>query len=509
MPPPSQPSGPRSQPVAARARTAPRALPHFGRASWGVLCLALSILALTGVFVWLTVTGPADGVRLLSEEAVWQPDGVVVTSITEVPGGLRTGDRIIAVEGRSMVEWMQARFQLDAPQWRIGQTVTYTVLRAGRVVSIPLTLGPYPLGALVQHIWSSLLFLLAAQLVGTFVFVLRPHDSAARVLFVLTATIIGQLPWVVGLQVHDLVGGAGFWLFCGLAFGTYVLLVLTTIHFTLIFVRPAPLVVKYPWTIWAMYAATYAGYLAYLAAMWDSAASVLVWFGRWYRDTDIVTVVGLGLVCIILGWSYRRSRDALTRQKLLWVVFAFLVAAGGLLTLWTLPALLLGHPLISQNAIGWVELPFILILAVGILRAWLWDIEIIIKRTLVYGALTMTLALIYSSSVIGFQQLFRAFTGQQSAVAVVASTLAIAALFTPLRRRIQTFIDQRFYRRKYDAMQVQAAFSARIRDEVELETVTDSLLSVVAETLQPTQLTLWLRSSESTTPARTGRDATS
>jgi hypothetical protein len=242
--------------------------------------------------------------------------------------------------------------------------------------------------------------------------------------------------------------------------------------------------------------------------MRDSAASVLDWFGRWYRATDIVTLVGLGLVCIILGWSYRGSRDALTRQKLLWVAFAFLVAAGGLLTLWTLPALILGHPLISQNAIGWVGLPFIVILAVGILRARLWDIEIIIKRTLVYGVLTMTLALIYGSSVIGFQQLFRAFTGQQSDVAVVASTLAIAALFTPLRRRIQTFIDRRFYRRKYDAMQVQAAFSARIRDEVDLETVTDSLLTVVAETLQPTQLTIWLRSSESTTPTRAGRDAT-
>jgi hypothetical protein len=91
---------------------------------------------------------------------------------------------------------------------------------------------------------------------------------------------------------------------------------------------------------------------------------------------------------------------------------------------------------------------------------------------------------------------------------VVASTLAIAALFTPLRRRIQMFIDQRFYRRKYDAIHVQAAFSARIRDEVDLETVTDSLLTVVAETLQPTQLTLWLRSSGSNTPARVGRDAT-
>jgi hypothetical protein len=312
---------------------------------------------------------------------------------------------------------------------------------------------------------------------------------------------MGQLPWVFGLQMHDLVGGAGLWLFCGLAFGTYLLLVLTMIHFTLIFVQPAPIVVEYPWSVWAIYVAIYAGYLAYLAATWGSAASALAWLGSWYRGTDIVTLVGLALVGLVLGGSYRRSRDILTRQKLLWLMFAFLEAGVGLLSLWTFPVLLLGHPLISPNAIGAVGLPFILILAVGILRARLWDIEIIINRTLVYGALTMALALIYGSSVIGLQQVFRAFTGQQSDMAVVASTLAIAALFTPLRRRIQMFIDRRFYRRKYDAMQVQAAFSARIRDEVDLETVSDDLLAAVAETLQPTQLALWLRPPESDSPA--------
>jgi hypothetical protein len=106
------------------------------------------------------------------------------------------------------------------------------------------------------------------------------------------------------------------------------------------------------------------------------------------------------------------------------------------------------------------------------------------------------LALVYFGSVVGLQSLFRALAGQESQLAVVASTLAIAALFQPLRRRIQTFIDRRFYRRKYDAAQVLADFSATARDEVDLDRLTGELLAVVEETLQPAHVSLWLRKRE-------------
>jgi hypothetical protein len=134
-------------------------------------------------------------------------------------------------------------------------------------------------------------------------------------------------------------------------------------------------------------------------------------------------------------------------------------------------------------------------MGIAVLRYRLYDIDIIINRTLVYGSLTGTLALVYFGGVTATQALLRTVTGQEQLpqLVVVASTLVIAALFNPLRRRIQRFIDRSFYRRKYDAAKTLEAFSAKLRDETDLETLRDDLVGVVRETMQPTHVSLWLR----------------
>jgi hypothetical protein len=130
---------------------------------------------------------------------------------------------------------------------------------------------------------------------------------------------------------------------------------------------------------------------------------------------------------------------------------------------------------------------------VAVLKYHLYDIDIIINRALVYGSLTATLVVLYFGGIVVLQRFFVLLTGQQSTLAVVASTLLIAALFTPLRWRIQGFIDRRFYRKKYDSRKTMEAFSAGLRDETDLQTLSDDLVGVVRETMQPAHVSLWLR----------------
>ena len=229
------------------------------------------------------------------------------------------------------------------------------------------------------------------------------------------------------------------------------------------------------------------------------------------EDSDIVNPAGIDglevLTEVWLGWSvwgllalsviaggvsmvlrFRRSRGT-SRQQMKWLAlaavlvgfsFAALVATGG--EVFALVVVAAAAILLLPVAVG-----------IAILRYRLYDIDLIINRTLVYLSLTTVLALVYAVGVVGAGSLMREVTGQeQSSLVVAASTLVVAALFRPVRTGVQTFIDRRFYRRKYDAARTVESFSARLRDETELEILATELVAAVDDTMQPAHVSIWL-----------------
>src|SRR3712207_5103354 len=214
---------------------------------------------------------------------------------------------------------------------------------------------------------------------------------------------------------------------------------------------------------------------------------------------EVATVIYFGVIfasALSLVVRFHRSVGE-EREQIKWLAYA-----ASALTVWLLIGSLIrgDSPILDEvvrptmDGLLFAGIP--VAVGVAVLKYRLYNIDLIINRTLVYGTLTGILASIYLGSVVLLQDVFHALTGQeeQPQLVIVVSTLVIAALFIPLRRRIQSFIDRRFYRRKYDAVKTLEAFSKKLRDETDLDTLSDNLVEVVRETIQPTHVSLWLRS---------------
>ena len=235
--------------------------------------------------------------------------------------------------------------------------------------------------------------------------------------------------------------------------------------------------------------------------------------GHPWVNTVALVVLPLLALCMVasavsLVMRYRHSGGEV-RQQIKWIAFAGSFVGllyFGIMSVFSALWLLSGpETLADLGTRSWwgVLLENVMVLsfagvpvAIGfaVLKYRLYDIDRLINRTLVYGLLTVTLALVYVGGVLSLQAAFRVLTGQESTLAVVASTLAIAALFGPLRRRVQALVDRRFYRRKYDAAKTLEAFNARLREETDLDTLSGDVVGVVKDTMQPSHASLWLRS---------------
>jgi hypothetical protein len=246
------------------------------------------------------------------------------------------------------------------------------------------------------------------------------------------------------------------------------------------------------------------------ALAWIANDCVAVFYPKLFAAYRWGDIIGFGLFFVpalyAVGsqiYRYRSISGPEQRQQTKWVIFGTSIGFGGFLVLVALQGILPGFEkpgvlggLFGQTITTVLFLMIPLSIGVAILRSRLFDIDVVINCALVYALLTTALVLVYAGSVVGLQFVFRVVTGQETQLAVVASTLVIAVLFNPLRHHIQAFIDRLFYRKKYDAAKALETYAQRLREEVNLENLAGELVAVVEQTIQPAHVSLWLRDGE-------------
>jgi signal transduction histidine kinase len=457
-----------------------------------VVITALGAVLLGVAFLLLHLTGPSDGARLSPGQPVWRPDGVVVTPLRS--SGLRQGDVVVAVEGKSMESWAQGLFDfsLTRPQWHIGQTITYTVLRNGRSMDIPVTLGPYPLGTILIDEWSTILYALVFLLVAVFVFLLRSNERAARVQLLMASSMVGATTWSFGLQVSDLVNGIGFWLYKATTVGVYLLFWISILHFALIFPRPHAITIKWHSSLPFLYTLPYVSALVSILCVWLFASNTLDWIGHWTVAESIFPPISAVLSLILILWTYKTVRNTSERQKIRWIVYAGLLSGGGGLFLWQVPNLL-GYPILSTNALGLLVLPYPFALAIAILRYHLFDIDTIINRTLVYGTLTVSVVSMYVLIVSMASMLFHP---SSAFLPSLLATGLVAVLFQPLHARLQRIVNRLIYGERDEPYAVLSRLGSRLEATLIPEAVLPTVVQTVAQALKLPYAAITLKQGE-------------
>ena len=480
---------------------------------WALLSLALLIVAFSFAQSLYRMTLPSEGWSFARDLSGAGQRLIVDRNVAGAPSLLMAGDVLLAVDGQPVESIVADAITLQPrrpERWVAGGMVSFTVLRAGRSLTLDVPLVSCPLSTSLGGIGGNFLShpgVLPALLIGLFVFLRRPRSRPAQLLLLICASFFASDGVSQAVGDSNVLGPAVlfdrtiYW--PAQFFNSLIWPFVVAPLFLHLFLRfPAlkwPLCTYPRLALAVMYGLMPALTLVALALTWGRP---LDFWRTWSALSTVDYFATLIAVIVSMAHTLLTMRDPAGRAQIRWLAWGALVTCSGAIIgglLISAGALAEGS-LVAFLAFRLPMLAFPAAIAIAILRYRLFEIDIIINRTLVYGALTAVLALVYAACVVLLQGLFRALTGEgQDDLVTVGSTLAIAVLFNPLRRRIQVAIDRRFYRRRYDVARTLQSFSATLRNEVDLNQLAVDLLAVVDDTMRPAHVSLWLRAD---TPAR-------
>ena len=450
-------------------------------------CLVACMLAAGAAFVGVRLATPDDGTQLPPRTWAWTGAGVVVGA---QPGGaLRDRDLVTAIGG---VPLGGAGRGWRASTHRVGDRLTYQLVRGGRAQQVSVVLRRADVAGPLLRAWGTILFVVVLFGVVAYLYARRAGPATAALLALASGLLASTVAVEVGVSAIDARDGPLLWLYLLDTQVVYVTGWAGLVVFMLLFPRPWPALARRRWLLPVVSATPLALLVGWaLAAL--GATGLTRWVGRVIAAESwiVLAVLAAGIVLGVV--RYLTASDLIGRQQLRWLAGGGCLSATLALALWFGPELVVGRDLLPAGWLGFSGLPLVAGLMVAVLRYRLFDLDRVVSRTVAYGLLTVLLGGGYAMVVLGVGRLL----GRGSSTVVAAATLAVAALFQPARRRVQDLVDRRFNRRRYDAARTIEAFSGRLRQETDLDTLAAELLAVVEQTMQPTRVALWLR------PART------
>jgi two-component sensor histidine kinase len=462
----------------------------------GVWTLSLLVaLGVTVLYVWLPVDGATGDLESFASEGYR-----VQWLLEERKGGLQIGDVIVRAGGYTPEEWL--RGVPRGAEWRNGE-VTYQIVRDGKPVSLDIQLSPVPLEAILTRWTLQLLGAVASFLVGTLVFWRRPQDPAARLLMLFCIAVALQY-WgdAYNLQFSALLWGWPFWLHVVYEHSMYSLGIATVCYFALVFPTSHPLLERFPRRVVFVLYASHPLIIMGTMALFPTRSTALT---AGSHASWLLALVQMGLAVVAGARSVRTAHDPVARAQVRWILWSAVVGGAVLIPGYVLPLVFGGHPLLSHPVMMVMVIFVPTSFAIAILRYHLFDIEIIINRSLVYGTLTTLLAGLYLLLVRILTIAIQGILHQENDTLVVfTATLSIALAFAPLRQRVQVLIDRTFYRAKPDYQRLLPEISERLATSIVLNQLVPLLTVELPQRLQLKWATLAILDSTGGHFARAG-----
>lgn len=447
-----------------------------------VLAVSVVAIAISVVATGVRLSSPSSGTAIATSGQPFTPDGVRIDVLAGAVTPLRQGDVVVGMADRSTLDWAAAIVGGDGERLSVelGDTVRFEVERAGTPVEVDVPLIAYPTVDMLVTAWGTLLFVVALLVVAAIVFGRRPTVPAAGALLLAGVGAAGStLPYLLGQDPLDVATGvypvslfsSGF---------VYLLLWAGLIDFVLVFPRPYAAVARRPELRAVPYLAMYGGFLAGLAITWTTAPTALAWLGAWGPLTLLATIATVVVTPFLMFHRWRRGPledRPLLRSGI--AVMGFIAVAD--LVVWIVPEALGGHALLPWTIAGLTGLPFVAFIGVAILRHRAFDIDVVVRRSVVYGGLTV--AVIATYAVVA--ALLGAVLGGVSPFATtLLATGAAAIIALPVRDGLQRATSRRLYGDRDEPVRAIRRLGERLEWSIDPDAMPRVVVDTVADALR-------------------------